>query len=331
MNIGAVPTKHLVKVANEIRNIKNPKFKGIKAKKIIITKKDILEAKDKILENTRIKRFQKNLESMKNVKIIQGLARFINEDLVEVNNKIYKGNKYLIATGSNTKIPYIKGLDRIKYLTIKCACEIDPNTKSITIIGGGYLGLELSMVYSQLGLRVTILERASRVLKTEMEDISKVLEKCLKRDKIKLYKNFNISKILKKGNSIEIVGIHNGKSISIIEKGAIFLATGITGNTLRLNLDNAKVKTGRKNMIITNKYMQTSNPKIYSAGDCVDSPCFVCVADMEARIAIKNMFGGKSEMNYKYYPWTTFTYPQVAGAGYDEKQARKQEIPYEIK
>ena len=72
--------------------------------------------------------------------------------------------------------------------------------------------------------------------------------------------------------------------------------------------------------------MQTSNPKIYSAGDCVNSPCFVCVADMEARIAVKNMFGGKSEMNYEYYPWTTFTYPQVAGAGYDEMQAKKKKM-----
>ncbi|MCP3659683.1 MAG: NAD(P)/FAD-dependent oxidoreductase [Bacteroidetes bacterium] len=330
INIGAIPTKHLIRVANSIRTASHSSFKGVKNCLPKLNPKIILDEMRKLVKFKREKIFLGSLLKMKNVTLLKGFASFKNRNTILVNKREYHGKFFLIATGSITKVPYIKGLKSCEYLTLTSACNFKTLPKSITIMGGGNLGLELAMAYSQFGIKVRIIERSDQIFKRQTPDIAKEIEKSLKIANIKVFKNYDIKIIKKKGTDLIIHGTHNGVENQLIEKGKIILATGINGNTQKLNLQNARVKIGYKDMIAVNNRMQTNIPNIYSAGDCATTPCFAAVADMEARIAILNMFGANIEVDYSYAAWVAFTYPQVAGAGINEYIAKKNRIPYEV-
>lgn len=330
INIGAIPTKHLVRVANSIRNASNSPFKGVTNRPPKLDPDIILNEKRKLVKSKREKTFLFQLRQMKNVRLLKGCASFKDKRSIIVNGKEYYAKYFLIATGSITKVPYIKGLKACEYLTLTSACEFKTLPKSVTIIGGGNLGLELAMVYSQFGIKVRILERANQIFKRQMPDIANEIEKSLKIANIEVLKNYHIKNIEKKGSDIIIYGDHKGKKSKIIENGKIILATGIRGNTKKLNLENARVKIGYKDLVLVNDKMQTSSPHIYSAGDCATTPCYATVADMEARTAILNMFVRETKIDYSYFAWVAFTFPQVAGAGINERIAETKGISYEV-
>ncbi len=330
INIGAIPTKHLVRVANSIRNASHSSFKGVTCNPPKLDPGIILNEKRKLIKSKREKTFLASLSKMKNVTLLKGYASFKNKETIIVNEKEYHAKYFLIATGSITKVPYIKGLKTCEYLTLTSACEFKTLPKSVTIIGGGNLGLELAMVYSQFGIKVRILERSNQIFKRQMPDIAKEVEKSLKIANIKVLKNYHIKSIEKRGSDIIIYGSYNGKKDKIIENGKIILATGIRGDTKKLNLKKAGVKIGYKDLVLVNDKMQTTSSNIYSAGDCATTPCFATVADMEARTAILNMFGHEAKVDYSYFAWVAFTYPQVAGAGMNERDAEKKGISFEV-
>ncbi len=330
INIGAIPTKHLVRVAASIRKASHSFFNGVTN---IVPKLDagkILNEKRRLVKSKRENDFLLPLTKMKNVTLLKGWASFKNKKNIIVDGKEYNSKYFLIATGSVTKAPFINGLKSCEYLTLTTACDFDTPPKSVTIIGGGNLGLELSMVYTQLGIKVRIIEKSNQIFKRQMPDIAEEIEKSLKLENIEILKNYHINKIVQKGPNTIIFGTHEGKQSKIIESGKIILTSGIKGNTKKLNLENAGIKTGYKDLILVTNKMETSSPNIYSAGDCAKTPCFACVADLEARTAVLNMFVRKTIVDYSYFPWVAFTYPQVAGAGMNEREAEKEGISYEV-
>ncbi len=331
INIGCIPTKHFVMIANNIRKASTTPFLGIKLKMPKIDLKTIIEEKRKLVSKLRENRYLTPLLKMKNITYIKGWASFKDKQTILVNNKEYKSKYFLIATGCVTKTPIIDGLKSCEYLTITSACDFTKNPKSITILGGGYLGLELAMVYSQFGIKVRIIERSNQLFKSQTPDIAEEIEKSLKLNNIEILKNYHIYKMEKKNSKTYIYATYKGKKTIISEKGKIILATGIKGNTKVLHLENVGVQTGRKNLIKVNNKMQTSCPNIYAAGDCALTPAFACIADKEAQLAILNMFLFNTHtIDYSYLPWVAFTYPQVAGVGINEIEALEKEIPYEV-
>ncbi len=329
VNVGCMPSKYLAKAAQSIYRAKHINYTGIKPMPPIIHFKQFIKGKKAYIDKIWKKKYPKLLYT-KGLTYIRGWAKIKSKNIVEVNGREYTAKKLLIATGASTNIPKIYGIDKIKYLTHNELFDMERKPKSITIIGAGYIGLEIACAYSQFDIKVRVINRSDRLLPKQTRDISNELEKHLTNLGIKFYHNIKIDKLEKKGNHTYIYIRGQGdQQMRFVESGYIVFATGIKANTQKLGLDNLGIKCDNKGRVIVNKFQATNIPNIFAAGDCTNAPVYVYTAVEEGRVAILNAFKGKRiGINYYGLPWVMFTNPEFAGAGIDETTAKAKGILY---
>ncbi|MCP3660292.1 MAG: NAD(P)/FAD-dependent oxidoreductase [Bacteroidetes bacterium] len=332
INVGCMPSKYLVRAAESIYKAKNIKYKGITPGKPHVHFKKFIRGKKEYVNEIWQSKYPSIIKNMRGLTYISGWAKFKGKNVIEVNGREYTAKKYIIATGAKTKIPDIKSIEDIDYLTHRTLFDLEDKPKSITIIGAGYIGLEIACLYSQLGVKVRVVNRADRILHKQTRDLGNELEKHLTNLGIEFHHNCNIEKVEKKGSRIMMYGKRQAdKPFELIERGQIVLATGVLANTKVLDIESIKLKLDKKGSIIVNNKMETSIPNIYAIGDCVNTPMYVYTAYEEGRIAALNAFRKKKvTVNYKALPWVMFTNPKFAGAGIDEMTAKTKKIPYQV-
>ena len=220
----------------------------------------------------------------------------------------------------------------VGYLTNITLFDLEEKPESLTIMGAGYIGLEIAQTYARLGVKVRILEFTERVLRTQTKDVSEELHKQFALEGIELLPSVRIQKLEKKGNEILIhAKDSDGNEIELTEPGYLVVATGIKPNTSAMNLEKTGVETTEKGHIMVNSKQETSVTSIYAAGDCTNTPSFVYTAAVEGKNAVLNAFSSDTkETDYSALPWVVFTDPQVAGVGLDEIQAQAQGIDLDV-
>jgi mercuric reductase len=273
------------------------------------------------------------VSDFKNLTMLKGWAEFVDNKTILVNGKdTYTAANINIATGATTNIPSIEGLNKVGYLTNVSLFDLEEKPKSLTIMGAGYIGLEIAMAYNRLGVKVRIIEFTDRPLRSQTKDITDVLVEQMKSEGIEILPNFRAFKFEKKGNDTIIhCNCPDGSTTQIVEKGQIVVATGTKPNTSKLGLENIGLKLTESGHIIVNEKMETNISNIYAAGDVTITPAFVYTAATEGSTAVHNAFSStKTSIDYSSLPWVVFTDPQIAGAGIDENEAEKKEIPFEV-
>lgn len=333
VNVGCVPSKNLIRAAESIHHASVSPFKGIKPNPPEVDFTAIIRQKKELIQIMQQKKYLDVADGIEGLTILEGWVTFKDEHTIVVDEKEYTASHFLIATGATTNIPPIKGLEDVGYLTNVSLFDMAEKPESLTILGAGYIGLEIAMAYNRLGVKVRILEFTDRVLRTQTPDISAELEKHMKEEGIDFEPNDRIEKVEKQGNNIIIKGKNakTGKLFELIEPGYIVIATGTKPNTSKLGLENINLEIEEKGYIKVNGQMQTSLSHIYAAGDCTNTPAFVYTAAKEAKVAVRNIFNGENkEVDYTGLPWVVFTDPQVAGAGIDEQEAAAKGIPYDV-
>ena len=332
VNVGCVPSKNLIRAAESIHHASTSPFEGIQTKAPDVDFGAIIRQKKELVKVMQQKKYLDVADSIEGLTILEGWAAFKDENTVTVDGKEYTASKFLIATGATTNIPPIEGLEETGYLTNVSLFDLEDKPESLTILGAGYIGLEIAMAYNRFGVKVRIVEFTDRVLRTQTPDISAELEKHMKDEGIDFQPNDRIEKVEKQGNNIIIKGKNakNGEPFEFTEPGHIVVATGTKPNTSKLGLENIGLETETKGFIKVNEQMQTSLPHIYAAGDCTNTPAFVYTAAKEAKVAALNALSGENnKVDYTGLPWVVFTDPQVAGAGIDEQEAEAKGIPFE--
>ena len=332
VNVGCVPSKHLIRAAESIHKASFSPFNGIKTNAPDIDFTRIIKDKRLLVNEMREKKYLKVANSVNNVTIIEGWSNFIDERTVEVNNKTYTASKFLISTGATTSIPQIEGLTNIGYLTNSTLFDLEEKPESLTILGAGYIGLEIAQAFSRLGVKIRILEFTNRVLSTQSQDISDELQKQLLNEGIDFYPNIRVEKLEKIGNQIKIYASNpNGELVEFIENGQIVISTGTAPNTSKMNIEKSGVKLTKTGHIEVNNKQETNVSHIFAAGDCTNTPAFVYTAATEGKYAVSNAFGTDNTYtsDYSALPWVVFTDPQVAGVGLDEDEAKAKGIPFE--
>lgn len=325
VNVGCVPSKFLIRNAEHIYKAQHSPYDGVSSTSLQVDYKAIIRQKKKLVATLVKKKYKDVVERLDNVVVVQGWARFINDKTIEVDGKMYKGMKFLIATGANTKIPDIEGLQNIGYLTNETLFDLEEQPKHLLILGAGYIALEIAQAYSRFGTKVTILHRSERILRTQTADITDELTRHFRTEGIDVHINVGISKFEKDGEIIRAI-----TSEGVFEGSHVLVATGAKANTLEMNIEKTGVKTLPSGHIIVNNRQETNICYIYAAGDCTDTPAFVYTAAKEGKVAVMNAFKSTGEkVDYTALPWVVFTDPQVAGAGLDEKEAEQAGIPYE--
>ena len=328
VNIGCVPSKTLLR-AGEINHLaKNNSFTGLQTTAGEVDLASLIKQKNELVSVLRNQKYVDLIDEY-GFDLIEGEAKFIDENTVKVNGKKFSAKRFLIATGASPSLPLISGLEEVEYLTSTTLLELKEIPKRLTVIGSGYIGMELGQLFHNLGSEVTLMQRSEQLLKEYDPEISEAVEKTLIEQGINLVKGATFERVEQAGEIKKVHVTVDGKK-KVIESEQLLIATGRKPNTDKLNLHVAGVEVGPRKEIKINDYAQTSNENIYAAGDVTLGPQFVYVAAYEGGIVADNAIGGlNKKIDLSVVPGVTFTKPSIATVGLTEKQAKDK--GYEVK
>jgi mercuric reductase len=331
VNVGCVPSKNLIRAAETVYHASHSNFNGIKPNGAAIDFAQIIKDKKKLVATLQEKKYLDVVSDFENLTMVEGWAEFKDEKTIIVNGKDeYKALKFLIATGATTQIPNIKGLSEVAYLTNISLFDLEIKPKSLIVLGGGYIALEIAQAYHRLGTTVTLLQRSGQVLSKQTADVAEELTGHLRNEGLEIFTDIKFIEVSEGSEKVIVVAEHEGAQ-KVFEAEKILVSTGTKPNTDKLNLQNIGLELTENGHIAVNETMETNLHNIYAAGDVANTPAYVYTAAFEGRIAVENAFSGaENKADYSSLPWVVFTDPQVAGAGLDEAHAVAQNIPYEV-
>ncbi len=331
VNVGCIPSKTLIRTAEAKHRAEHPGFKGLNSKSIPISFETIIQEKDELVTTLQKAKYLEVLQSHEGIDLIEGQAFFVSSHEVQVGNQTIKGEHFIIATGASPSIPPIPGLNDINYLTSTTALELKKLPRSVVVLGGRYIALELAQMFQRMGTKVTILQRSSRILPTEDQDLTDELTKYLSQEGMTIQTGVTIHNVSKSGSfQVNYESEGEGETQSICAD-QLLIATGRRPNTNQLNLENIGVNLNTDGSIKTNEYGQTSQSHIYAAGDVIGDPAFVYTAAYEGNLAVENALNGNSKVrDYSIVPSVIFTDPQVARVGLNELQAKEKKIDVDV-
>ncbi len=321
VNVGCVPSKHLLEVGAQCYYGQHPKFSsiGINGESEFDFNKAIAQ-KDEIVGSLRVSNYKDVVSNFKTVEYIEGKARFISKDEIEVDGERIRGDKFVIATGSKAKIPPIGGIDKIKYLTNVEALQLDHLPESMIVLGGGPLGLEFAQMFHHFGTKITVVEMMDRILPLEEPEISKELMLALEEEGISIHIDAEV-KAVREESGYKVIRVKAKGREEELKSSEILVATGVTPNTKDLGLEKAGVETNARGYIKVDAEMRTTGQNIWAAGDCVGKLALETVAAKEGAVAAENtLTGSHRKINYDEIPHAVFTSPQVASVGLTEEE-----------
>ncbi len=321
LNRGCIPTKALVASAEAIDKAKNIQDFGIELNGNFTPNiQKILERKSKVV-SIQVKGIRGLFKSW-GIKILDGRGvivtpKKINVKLKDGGAEEVETDKIIIATGSRPAQIPIFPFDGEKILSSTDALNLSKIPGSLLVIGAGVIGCEFAFIYREFGSDVTMVEMMPRSVSTEDEEISEILERELKKKKIKLIANIKVEKIEIKENSVQAF-LSDGKTV---EAEKVLVSIGRAVNSNDIGLENIGVKTGQRGEIIVNERMETNVDSVYAVGDVTGKIMLAHVASKQGIIAAENACGGNASINYDVVPAAIFTSPEIASVGLREKQA----------
>eukprot|EP01100_Stratorugosa_tubuloviscum_P014618 TRINITY_DN7931_c0_g1_i1.p1 TRINITY_DN7931_c0_g1~~TRINITY_DN7931_c0_g1_i1.p1 ORF type:complete len:662 (-),score=300.30 TRINITY_DN7931_c0_g1_i1:64-2001(-) len=335
LNFGCVPSKALLRCARAIGELKEIHKLGVYVEPPRIDFAAIMARMRKLRAdlspNDSVSRFQNEL----GVDVFIGKAKFLSKDTVDVDGKQLKFAKCCIATGASAAVPQIPGLLEVPFLTNITIFNLQLLPPRLGIIGAGPIGCEMAQAFARFGSQVTIFARSASILEKEDIDAASVIEKALESDGVIIIKNCTFLSVSNSQNSEEkqqiVVKIQNGTDISEIIFDQLLVSTGRKPNVTDMNLELASVEYNNTDGILVNENLQTTNAKIYAAGDCCTRFKYTHVADFSARIVIRNaLFWGSAKISQLIIPWCTYTDPEIAHVGLYERDLQQSKTPYQI-
>lgn len=336
LNWGCIPTKALLKSANVMDYINHAKDYGIEASgkhDFAAVIKRSRGVADKMSKGVQF------LMKKNKIDVIMGFGKLKAKGQVEVTKAdggkdVVEAKHIIIATGARSReLPNLKQ-DGKKVIGYREAMSLPTQPKSMIVVGSGAIGVEFAYFYNSMGTKVTVVEFMPKVVPVEDDDISKELEKQLKKQGIEVMTNASVESLDTSGSGVKAkVKTANGEVT--LEAEVVLSAVGIAANIEGIGLEETGVKTD-KGRIVVDKFYQTSLPGVYSIGDCIPGPALAHVASKEGIICVENIGYNEKKynhqpepMDYGNIPGCTYCTPEVASVGYTEKAAK--DAGYEIK
>ena len=330
INVGCLPSKNLLRAAQTLYKANNNPFAGINSSGKVVDFSSLINEKNKLIVDLREQKYINIITNLDNFELIEGRAKLLSSTSVEVNNRIIQGSHILISSGASSTLLDIPGINNVNYLTSKEAFELKTLPKSLIVLGGSYIALEIAQLFSRFGTKVTILQRSSVILSKEHLDIGKELSRYLKNENITIVTNNEFKHVKQIDNKISVLSNINGK-LRVFTSEKLILACGRKANTLYMWLEDIGIELNSNSSIKVNEFLQTSIKTIYAAGDVLGNNMFVYTAAYEGKLAVNNAFSKiKIKADYNVLPWVIFTDPQVAGIGLDEIQAKEEGFNFDI-
>lgn len=318
LNRGCIPSKALLSSAEVLEKVKRSSEFGIKVEgKIAPSLPEIMERKDRIVEVLR--RSLETLIKAHKISLFLGEGIVLKNNMVRVGEEVLEGKNLLIATGSSPANISGFEIDGDSVLSTDHILNLKEIPEHLIIIGAGAAGCEMATFFGALGSRVTVIEILPRVLPQEDPDVSRLIEREMKRRGVEL----------RIGTKVEGMEVFDGGVKVFLPQGEeivgtkIFLSVGRVYNTKGFGLENLGVSLGKKGEISVDPLMRTSVPGVFAAGDVIGGLLLAHVASEEGKTAVKAILGRGKPLDYQKIPWGIFTFPEVGRFGFTEPEARE--------
>ncbi|MEN8232265.1 MAG: FAD-dependent oxidoreductase [Thermodesulfobacteriota bacterium] len=330
LHYGCVPSKTLIKTAKVYHEIKHAVKFGLP--QVEIKPVDFQQVSNRIRSVISVIQKHDSVERFCSLgaRVEFGQAEFIDEHSIRLHGKTYSAKTWAIATGSSPASPPFEGLDNVSYLTNKDIFYLDKLPVSMIILGGGPIAIEMAQAFNRLGTRVNVIQRSGQILSKEDKDMADTVMARLSEEGVNFVLNSSIVKIRERDGSKQVTFKNNGGEIETISAQTLLVAMGRAPNIKGLGLENIGITYSNKGLEVDNR-LRTNHKHIYGAGDITGKYQFTHAAGYEGGIVISNaIFHLPRKVDYTFLPWCTYTSPELASIGLNEKGATAAGIKYSV-
>jgi len=323
LNRGCIPTKSLLRSAEILDVVRKAGDFGIDPGEICVNFSQMSQRKDAVVR--KMVTGLKNLLTGNGVRILKGEGRLTSPRRIEVacpdGQASVQAENIILAPGSMPAAIPIAGADGSNVLDSNGILRLTSLPESLAVIGGGVIGLELATIFAKLGSPVTVMESQASILATEDKDVVDILRRALKKAGVSILEGTTVTEITDATTGKAVLYEKDGVKTKI-EAERVLIAVGRQPATEGLGLEKASVNT-EKGWIKVKATLETSQPGIYAIGDATGYQQLAHVAFAQAEVAVDNITGGHTTMEYNTVPRALYTLPELAAVGLTEQQAQE--------
>src|SRR6201993_1970715 len=332
-NIACLPSKNIIHSAKVVDYFRRSKEFGIRHDGFTIEMSGVRDRKRRMVRGLN----DMYMENYRNTgaEFILGSGRFVAPRTVEATladgtRRQLRGANVIVSTGTRAALETIPGLAEAQPLTHIEALELDEIPDRLLVIGGGYVGVEMSQAMRRFGSEVTIVDSNGRLMSKEDPDVCKALGGLLADEGIAVHLNARIKRVSgKSGDSVTIIVEQNGTE-KVLQGTHILVATGRNPNTEGLGLELTGVELTERGYIKVNTRLPTAAPGVWAIGEVAGSPQFTHISVDDFRVVHANLTGGNRVTTGRQVPYCLFTDPELARIGLSETEAESQGIAYRL-
>jgi pyruvate/2-oxoglutarate dehydrogenase complex dihydrolipoamide dehydrogenase (E3) component len=330
LHFGCVPSKTLIKTSRVYHDIRHAvKFglpdvdlKPVEFKHVSERIRSVISI---IQKHDSVERF-----CSLGARVEFGQAEFIDEHSIRLNGRTHSAKMWTIATGSSPAIPPFEGLDSTTHLTNKEIFSLPTLPGSMIILGGGPIAIEMAQAFNRLGTKVTVIQRSAQILSREDRDLADPVMEKLAAEGVTFALNSTVVSVAEKNNLKEVNLKDSDGQIKKVTADTLLVAMGRSPNVAGLGLENIGLQFSHKGIEVDDR-LRTNHKHIYAAGDITGQYQFTHAAGYEGSIVVSNaIFHLPRKADYTYLPWCTYTSPELASIGLNEKRAAAAGIKYSV-
>ena len=326
VNFGCTPTKAVLASARVAHLARRADEFGLKIPRVAVDLPAVLRRAERILLESR-NGLRKGLEETKNPKLLDGHARFAGRAgrhfRVRIGTSEVTAAQVVIDTGTRSLVPPIEGLESVDFICAETWLAQRKLPARLAIIGGGYIGLEMSQFYRRMGGRVVVIEESAQVAGHEDEDIARALQQLLEAEGIEFRLRAKVTRVKERKDGVALALEAGDDGPTEIRASHLFVATGRQPNTDDLGLETIGVKVSERGIIEADKRLATNIAGVWAAGDVRGGPMFTHTAWDDYRVLLSQLAGDGARTTERVVPYAIFTDPQLGRVGLTEREARE--------
>jgi pyruvate/2-oxoglutarate dehydrogenase complex dihydrolipoamide dehydrogenase (E3) component len=334
LNYGCVPSKALLQSSRIAARFRHAHRYGLEPRDPEVDYARVVrrmrEARARIEPHDSVERF----ESL-GVDVFAGEARLESPRAVRAGGRLLRTRHVVLATGTRPAVPPIPGLDGSRFFTSETFFENEVLFPRLAVLGGGPAGCELSQAMARFGSRVTLIEQGDQVLGREDRDAAEILQSCLREEGVDLHLRARVTRVEGRPDGPSRVTLQSVEGEQMLEADALLVATGRRPNVEGLGLEEAGVAFDDRGIKV-DAWLRTTRPGIFAAGDVAGGPQFTHFAEYQARIVVRNILLPRllgllhARADGFVLPWCTFTEPEIARVGLNEREATERGIAHRV-
>ncbi|ANU13078.1 Mercuric ion reductase [Planococcus halocryophilus Or1] len=312
---GCIPSKSLINIAKEVHHAK--KYTPNLQVDTSVVLADIQDVIQKVYAGESPEVLKES-----GIDFINSYAKFIEPHALEVDNERIEAKKIILSTGSSPMVPPIDGLDQVSYLTNETIFTQKTFPKTMTILGGGAIGVELSQALNRLGVNVTLVEKFERILPKDEEELVLMIQQRLIDEGVTIHTCATAVRAEQNGEIIDLIIEKDGSEMTVSGEG-LLVALGRQANVKGYGLKTAGVEFNSKSIQV-DEHLETTAKGIYAIGDVVGPYQLSHMANAQGILATQNaILPINRKMDYEHVTWCTYTDPELGRSGLSEEEARE--------